>query len=79
MTPGIGSFDLSLDAAGSGPDFASDPAPRSTDPSPEDGVDPSDDTIPESVVESGPPRAGLSTLDASEDGSDVGSATARPG
>ena len=67
-TPGLGSLDLSLDLsldrAGSGSDvFSSDPDPCSTDPSPVDGVDPSDDTIPESVFESGPPRAGLSTLD----------------
>jgi hypothetical protein len=79
MTPGLGSFDLSVDPAETGSDFSSDPDPCSTDPSPEDGVDPSDDTIPVSVFESGPPWAGLSTVDASEDGSDVGSATARPG
>jgi hypothetical protein len=79
MTPGLGSFDLSVDPAETGSDFSSDPDPCSTDASPEDGVDPSDDTIPVSVFESGPPWAGLSTVDASEDGSDVGSATARPG
>ena len=82
-TPGLGSLDLSLDLsldrAGSESDaFSSDPDPCSTDPSPVDGVDPSDDTIPESVFESGPPRAGLSTLETSEEGSDVGSAAATP-
>lgn len=88
-TPGAGSFVVSVDPvepadslesmAWSGSDESSDPDQASTEPAPADGVDPLGDTTPSSVFESGPPRAGLSTSDASADGSDVGSAAAMPG
>jgi hypothetical protein len=78
-TPGPGSPIVFVVPDGPGPDVSSDPGPGATDPAPADGVDPSDDTIPESAFGSGPPRAESPTADVSEEDSAVGSAEPRPG